>query len=283
MPADPYELTVEQLIALGDQDAPIYATAEAQAGVKRSLLKALRRLKELDDLTARYRAAPGDRSGATVADCMSFVANELNHIAPGGLDATMRRRYYQTILEKLTELQAWRGTLDAERFAEQERRAREQAEAIRRQKEQYERYSAEWKQRFTDSMNQQYEEVLKGTYGKRKGQAGQQQQSQGFSADDLKKAWERFKSSLDGPDFDYDAYQKEYYYQRQAKDKPQPDLRGKKWYEILGVPPTADRATIKSAWRQLAKRYHPDKVGGSNERMAAINAAKDVALAGASR
>ena len=29
-------------------------------------------------------------------------------------------------------------------------------------------------------------------------------------------------------------------------------------YEVLGVPPDADAAAIKNAFRQLARRYHPD-------------------------
>ena len=92
--------------------------------------------------------------------------------------------------------------------------------------QQYQRFQSEWKQRFSDSTNQQYEEVF---------------------------------------------------------GQPRPDLRGRKWFEILAVPAGADKAIIKSAWRQLAKRYHPDRAGGSHERMAAINAAKDAGLAGAGR
>ena len=30
------------------------------------------------------------------------------------------------------------------------------------------------------------------------------------------------------------------------------------YYEVLGVPPDADTKTIKNAFRQLARRYHPD-------------------------
>lgn len=33
------------------------------------------------------------------------------------------------------------------------------------------------------------------------------------------------------------------------------------YYAILGVPPSADTETIKRAYRQLARRYHPDLVG----------------------
>ena len=37
------------------------------------------------------------------------------------------------------------------------------------------------------------------------------------------------------------------------------------YYEVLGVPKTADDATIKKAYRTLAKKYHPDANPGDAE------------------
>ncbi|KAJ7198579.1 DnaJ-domain-containing protein [Mycena pura] len=37
------------------------------------------------------------------------------------------------------------------------------------------------------------------------------------------------------------------------------------YYEILGVTPTADENTLKLAFRQFAKRFHPDRVGPQGE------------------
>ena len=37
------------------------------------------------------------------------------------------------------------------------------------------------------------------------------------------------------------------------------------YYEVLGVDKGADDATIKKAYRQLAKKYHPDMNPGDKE------------------
>ena len=59
-------------------------------------------------------------------------------------------------------------------------------------------------------------------------------------------------------------------------------------YEILNVPPTATRDEIRTAYRLMARRWHPDRfMAGperdwANERMASINAAYRVCLDGLS-
>ncbi|QNM93929.1 DnaJ domain-containing protein [Mycoplasma sp. Pen4] len=50
------------------------------------------------------------------------------------------------------------------------------------------------------------------------------------------------------------------------------------YYEVLGVPKTATEKEIKTAYRSLAKKYHPDVVkdGSSDEKMREINEAYDI-------
>lgn len=45
------------------------------------------------------------------------------------------------------------------------------------------------------------------------------------------------------------------------------------WWAVLGLERAATREEAKAAHRRLASQYHPDKPGGSNAKMAEINAA----------
>lgn len=59
---------------------------------------------------------------------------------------------------------------------------------------------------------------------------------------------------------------------------PAPAL-GATWYEVLGVPQTADRREIDKAYRELAKLYHPD-TGGSHDEFIKIQRAYNEAKSG---
>jgi curved DNA-binding protein len=55
-------------------------------------------------------------------------------------------------------------------------------------------------------------------------------------------------------------------------------MQFKDYYDTLGVEPTAGEAEIKTAYRRLARKYHPDvsKEKGAEERFKAINEAYEV-------
>jgi hypothetical protein len=49
----------------------------------------------------------------------------------------------------------------------------------------------------------------------------------------------------------------------------------KKYFAVLEVTTDATRAEVLKAWRRLARLYHPDRQGGDEDKMKAINLAKD--------
>ena len=55
-------------------------------------------------------------------------------------------------------------------------------------------------------------------------------------------------------------------------------MQFKDYYKILGVEPSADAKAIKSAYRRLARKYHPDvsKEAGAEDRFKEINEAHEV-------
>jgi DnaJ homolog subfamily C member 3 len=72
---------------------------------------------------------------------------------------------------------------------------------------------------------------------------------------------------------------------RQQLERAQRLLRQSKkrdYYKILGVPRSADTKTIRKAYRDLSKKYHPDKYRGNldadavSQKMAEINSAYEV-------
>jgi hypothetical protein len=53
----------------------------------------------------------------------------------------------------------------------------------------------------------------------------------------------------------------------------------KEWWEVLGLEgPNATKGDIDEAYRRLAAKAHPDKPGGSHDKMAKLNAAKGAGL-----
>lgn len=57
-----------------------------------------------------------------------------------------------------------------------------------------------------------------------------------------------------------------------ADQSPQP-LGRREAYRVLGLPPDADAASVKAAYREQVKRTHPDADGGDREAFQRVNAA----------
>jgi curved DNA-binding protein CbpA len=47
-------------------------------------------------------------------------------------------------------------------------------------------------------------------------------------------------------------------------------------YTVLGIPPSASDEEIKDAWREAAQKAHPDRPGGSADRMIQVNEAYQI-------
>lgn len=58
-----------------------------------------------------------------------------------------------------------------------------------------------------------------------------------------------------------------------------PSPAGQHWREVLGLPGAATADAVREAHRRLATERHPDKPGGSADAMAALNRARDAAMA----
>jgi len=57
-----------------------------------------------------------------------------------------------------------------------------------------------------------------------------------------------------------------------------PPAEHREWWDVLEVKRDASETAIKAAYRTLSSRHHPDRPGGSHERMAELNAAYQQAL-----
>lgn len=47
------------------------------------------------------------------------------------------------------------------------------------------------------------------------------------------------------------------------------------WWQVLELQPSASAADIEAAYRRLARERHPDRPGGSHDKMADLNRARD--------
>lgn len=61
------------------------------------------------------------------------------------------------------------------------------------------------------------------------------------------------------------------------KSLPAPSTPAKTWHQVLGLSVDVSLQRAESRYRELAKEAHPDRPGGSDEKMAQLNAAIDQA------
>lgn len=71
-----------------------------------------------------------------------------------------------------------------------------------------------------------------------------------------------------------------YTYEEASRPPPKQEKPKRPWYEVLGLRPGATKSQINNAYRSLAMRFHPDRKGGSHEKMSEINVARNEGLAG---
>jgi hypothetical protein len=293
----------DRLAAIG---ASCYATGTE---ILDGLREALERLRYIDEVTKEY--SNPETKGATAADCQAFIANELKHVpATHGLETTMRRRMYNATLQKLVELGMWRAAIDAKRFQDQREAENRRREEIRRRDEEILRRERE--NILNEKMRKAQEDLRKQSERmkaeaerrRRESAAGSDRDArsrhqsnpfgEGFGDDFASDFWSSFNPDEDFRKAWRSQYDKMYegtYSNRAGGQKsqgPGPKARNKDqppWHKVLGVPPNADKATIKSAWRNLASSLHPDKPENRNdpvklEKLKNINTAKDEGLRG---
>lgn len=224
----------------------------------------LARLAYFEDLVKKY--SNPDTMGSTAADCINFLRNEIKNLYGGTLESKMKQSFFKTIIEKLTELGAWRTFVDAERFEKQ----RQQEEAIRRQQEAAEKARKRW-----EWERSQEEKVWGNPF---------EQERNHFEEIFRRAQEEMFRKGYSNFRFNegFDTYSNQQQENRHGRNRSDKVRSSGKWWEVLGVKQNATKATIKSAWRRLAKQHHPDRKGGDPAKMAEINAAKDEGLSGAS-
>jgi DnaJ-domain-containing protein 1 len=224
-------------------------TYQAPFEVWDDVVAALKRLQKFDAMEQQFAKA---RPGASVPDCIGWLQTERQRVSVN-FDSPIERKLvlgmYDAIIAHLNELHGRRQFVDADAEAAR-RKAHE--ENIRKQQE----FKAQNEAREKAQQQQQQEkieEILR-----------KMREAESFTA---------FKSFFNG------FYGRAFYEGLHGRPFP-PPRNGTKWWEVLGVTVTATKDEINKAYRKAAQQCHPDKPGGSTEKMSQLNAARDEALAG---
>lgn len=231
-----------------------------------------------------------DRTVKSIEDCIAFMQQELRQdtASLGTLYTKMRRDHLTDAICYLRELgRRWRDIDErqakaAQREAAERVRKAADEEIKRREKEERDRKDREGQ----EAKRRKWAEEEEREQKRRSGQTS----DSGYARDSAEaRMWETYRA-MGGFDRFYGEsnYQKKYEYKRyggrseQAKTPP-PNTK-RKWHEILGVAPGANRDEIRKAARRMTGALHPDKPENRTpEKLAelqAVNEAKAEGLGG---
>lgn len=252
-----------------------------------------------------------DRTVKSIEDCIAFMQQELRQdtASLGTLYTKMRRDHLTDAICYLRELGRRRRDIDERQAKAAQREAAERVrkaadeEIKRREKEERDRKDREGQ----EAKRRKWAEEEEREQKRRSGQTS----DSGYARDSAEaRMWETyramggfdrftenqrktfddvFREAFEGKGFYSESnYQKKYEYKRyggrseQAKTPP-PNTK-RKWHEILGVAPGANRDEIRKAARRMTGALHPDKPENRTpEKLAelqAVNEAKAEGLGG---
>lgn len=227
------------------------------------LLDQLRRLVEYDQNEQRWAAG---RLGSSVTDCIGWLYLQ-KKFAEQERDtaANMNSRMFQAVIDHLQELHGRRAGADRAK-AEERKRREEAAKKADEERKRHQEEQAKKQSPFEEAFRQRYEEYMRED-------AWRAFYGAGFRYEDFASGR---RSGRTGNFWESDPRGSQ-----QEQKTPPPNSGGKqRWFEVLGVSANATADQIRRAYRKLAAKHHPDRPGGSHEKMRDINAARDEGLSG---
>lgn len=230
---------------LRERGANHFANGPTPRYLIETLLELLYRLAEHDSRENAWSAKAS--AGSTILDCIHFLRFQADKKTTGPRDtaAAIEAKLLNRAIQYLQELDERRAAGGYSNPHE----AKQKADSARWQ----------WEN------SKEHEDFIKAQQARREKTSGQKDytyQDQAFQGRWKKTFEEMFEEAA-------------YYGDGSGK------ANGTAWWQVLGSRPDATKKEIEKAYRKLAKSYHPDRPGGSHEKMQQLNVARDIGLAGA--